>query len=1105
MFCAFSKAQNTLVVNEIQVANIDQYIDNSYNYGGWIELYNPTNNNIDISYWYISDDPAIPTKARLSYSIGAVPAKGYKVLWFDHHSADGQYGPYASKQIRLKMDADGGSIYLYDRNKQIVLSQDYPSAISRCSYARVTDGDTSWNWSGMPTPGKSNNSMTFSNYKLASPEPSISSGIISAPTSFTVNCPIGSKLIYTTDGSTPTLTNGTVSNNYSFNVDKTSVWRFRVFQNGSLPSEVITRSFIFKDQNYTLPIISVVTNPDNLYDDSIGVYTVGVNGATGRGLGYKSNINMDWERPVNFEYFTSDGTPKVNQEVTFYISGGWSRHWAPSSFKLKAEKQYQLKNSIDYPFFGNKPFIKNKTLLMRNGGNDTSSRAKDALVQHIIHSSGLYVDGQDWNPCHVFLNGKYLAMLNMREPSNKFFGYSNYGIDTDEMDAFELGEGGFVMQAGDINAYNEWYSLSNLATSETSYSRIKELVEIDEYINYMATEFYLGQWDWLNNSNNIKGFRSRNNGKYHFVLFDLDSAFDYPNMLSMLNGSTKNSPIVIFNKMTKNESFKRQFINAYCLVDGSVFTDERVKTSADYVGNILSTPLILEGKSPWGTCDYIKNVVPSHRNERIADLRSYFSLGNGSQMIVGATCGEANIMLDNQPIPTNRFKGTLFAPFTLTASAPAGYNFVGWKKGVQQTVTLLNRKSTWSYYDKGSLDGENWKTYDVSAWSSGKAPLGFSKTDIATTLDYGNDANKKRPTYYFRTNVNLNDLPANNDIFTLNFTVDDGFVIYVNGKEAYRQRMPEGTPLFETYAASFSSGNPDVGSIVLNSNLFVKGDNIIAVEVHNTTGNSSDIYWDAEIIQSSNIGTKLVTERAITFTNDEDCSLTAVFEPISNECRIAAGSTPVVINEVSAGNSIFVNEYFKKNDWIELYNTTSEPVDVAGMYLSDDPSIPEKYCIPSATAERNTVIPANGYLIVWADNISPITQLHSNFKLSNTNDQCVILTAVDKTWSDKLTYVLHNGDESVGRYPDGGKRTYLMTKPTINKSNFIGTYSQWLSGVDENFDEEAYLTGIEKPLQDNKVVDTNIYDLQGRRMSTDNLESQPKGIYIINGKKVIIR
>ncbi len=1107
--CAFAKAQDQLVVTEIQVANIDQFIDNSYNYGGWIELYNPTDTEISLKRWYLSDDESNPKKVRLSVNYGSIPAKSYHVMYFDHHSSDGLYGPYAYKQANLKLDPEGGVLYLADNLGNPKLSFSYPEAISRCSYARLSPNSYEWNWSPNPTPGKANDGMIFTSRQLASPQLNMESGILSTSRRLQVTCPEGSQLVYTTDGSTPTLANGTKTSVRVFTIDKTSVWRFRVFKEGYLPSEVITRSFIFKDKDYTLPIVSVVTDPDNLYDDSIGVYTIGVNGATGRGINYKSNKNMDWERPVNVDYILPDGTSAINQEATFYISGGWSRHWDPTSFKLKAEKRYQLKNYFDYPLFPLKPYNKNKVVVMRNGGNDTACRAKDAVIQRIIQTSGFYVDGQDWNPCHVFINGKYHAMLNMREPNNKHFATANYGIDTDEMDAFDFTGQTLQITTGSKTSFLKWYSDSGMATDATVYQRLKDLVDIDEYINYMAAGCYMGPNDWYTNTNNIKGFRSQADGRFHMVLFDLDSGFGSRRFITHLQTFTGNEAAIIFNNMMKNTEFKEQFITAYCIVDGSVFTDERTLEAANHIGTVLEKPLSFDGRSPWETCNAVVSEVKSGRNERINSLRTSLGLGNGSKTKIGANIAEARILIDNQPVPTSKFNGTLFAPFTLTASAPAGYNFEGWSKGKQQTSTIKAYGSQWSYYDQGSLDGTDWKTGTLSSsWKMGSAPLGFGKDDVKTTLDYGGDSNNKRPTYYFRSTVTLKEAPATNDIIQMNYIADDGFAVYINGIEAARYQMAGGTPVYNQYSSTDAKNNPDSGTITLDASLFHKGDNTIAVEVHNWNNTSSDIYWSASFSMQHNSGTELITDRTITINEDEECNFTAVFRPIMEECLIAAGSTPVVINEVSATNSIYVNEYYKRNDWIELYNTTDSPIDVAGMYISDDVGNPEKYQIPTGDESLQTIIPAHGHLIIWADRIDPMNQLHANFKLGNEDEACVLLTAADLSWSDRLTYMQHGGMETIGRYPDGGKRVYRMTVPTISTSNTIGSYAELLSGTDENFDEEHYMLGI------GTTPDTTygqgsaphgVYDLQGRKVADSTTEALPKGIYIINGRKVAVK
>ena len=113
--------------------------------------------------------------------------------------------------------------------------------------------------------------------------------------------------------------------------------------------------------------------------------------------------------------------------------------------------------------------------------------------------------------------------------------------------------------------------------------------------------------------------------------------------------------------------------------------------------------------------------------------------------------------------------------------------------------------------------------------------------------------------------------------------------------------------------------------------------------------------------------------------------------------------------------------------------------------------------------------------------------LHAGFKLSNSNEQSVTLTAADGSWSDCLTYQAHAGDESVGRYPDGGKRIYRMTRPTISQTNTLTSYSEWLSGIDENFDEESFLDAIMSPREDD---------------SQDLMAGGKSDIYTIDGIKV---
>lgn len=1048
----------SVVINEIQVSNVDMFVDPSFNYGGWVELYNPTSSPVDLSRCFISDDAKNLKKWALEKSVGVIPAKGFATLWFDH------YGPNAVSQIGLELESKGATLYISDAGGTIITKQKYPKAMSRTSYARTKDGGAKWAITAMPTPGRTNGTSLFADKRVKKPKVSVSSQRISGALSFDVKIPKGTTLRYTTDGSAPTLTHGETSADGHFTVNDAAVYRFCLVQEGKLPSTVVTRSFFKDNKENLLPILSVVSAPENLYGDSLGVFVTGVNGQPGNGSTEPRNWNMDWDRPVSMELISRDNKSLFKQETNLSICGGWSRSNVPHSFKLKANKVYDGENTLDYPFFSAKPFIRNKTLQMRSGGNDSFGRYKDPALQTIVMSSGLYIDGQSYEPVLTYVNGKYNGVMNMREPNNKHYSFANYGLSADEQDQFEMdGSLGYQQMAGTDENFNLWRQLAERCAEDSVYERISKMVDIDEYCNYWASLLYLEPLDW--GHNNIKGFRGKAQGsKWHHVMFDLDSAFD-GDMNKMLNtveryytaverpGSVVVKdlpPVIIFRNMLKNAKFRKHFIDAFCIVSGSVFEPARCTHIVDSLLNNVKEAMFAEGISPLGSAGTIKNKLTADRQAAmIAKLKAHPLMAlhdaEGEQLHLSTNLPEARLLINDQPVPTNRFGGTLFSPIQLKAVSPAGYRFAGWKEVRFDAAGLIQKASEWDFYDKGSLDDQNWKSlsYNSASWKHGRAPLGFSKTGAGfnTQISYGADAENKIPTYYFRKVVTLPSRPLPSDVFTLNYNVDDGCVIYLNGTEVGRHNMKPGVPTYADYSSTFA-GEYDNGTIKINPALFRAGQNVIAVEVHNVSASSSDIYWDASLTMKSSAGsdTYVSTNPVYNLPAEGSYELVASFEPIDSQDLPLTESRPVKVNEISASNSVFVNEYGKKDDWIELYNTTAKPINVEGMYLTNDFHKPDLYRI-SGGDSISTIIPPHGHLVIWASMRVQKKQLHANFKLEAEKGY-VMLTSADRTWSDTLTYTLHNGDQSTGLYPDGGSQTYVMDKPSIGAANIYTMYAE---------------------------------------------------------------
>lgn len=1065
-----------LVCTEVQSANLDRFVDPSWNYGGWVELYNPGTQGVSLTGCWLSDDANNLQKVRIPQPM-AVSAGEYKVLWFDHHDK------YCLTQIDMKLDVEGGTIFLSDENGKLVLSQTYPPAVSRCSFARKSLTTDEWGWSDTPTPGTANDNMTWAETRLPAPEVDQPTQIFGSSLTVCVNIPQGATLRYTTDGSTPSATNGMTSADGLFYPSETTTYRFCLIGDGYLPSPVVTRTYIYKDKDFALPVFSVVSDNANLYGDEMGILTRGNgNGRPGNGQSSSCNWNMDWERPANFEYLNQEGEMVVNQETAMERCGGWSRAWTPYSFKIKANKRYELNNYLPYQFFSDKPYLKHKTLQIRNGGNDTQCRIKDPALQEIVRRSGLNIDCQAYQPAMHYINGRYAGVINVREPNNKHFVYANYGLDDDEIDQFEMSpDSGYVQKCGTYESLQRWYDLAQqCGKSDEAYEEIKQMVDIDEYCNYMSVELYLGGLDWP--QNNVKGFKPiMEGGKFRFVLFDLDGAFATTDVFNSFANKqnytfdrlygepvqhiTKEIELVtIFLNMLKNAEFRKHFIDTYCLVAGSVFEPNRCKDIINELANRVSDSqnifnyVYWASSTPWNTANQLIGSLTSNRQtDMVNAMKNYSAFGlrstTAQSLELSANIPEARLTMNNLPVPTNTFNGKVFAPITLKAQAPAGYKFLGWKLvegNNSQTTTLLPKEATWLYYDQGSLDGRNWKAtaYTTSAWKSGQAPLGYfvgGDRYTNTSLDYGSSTQDKRPTYYFRYNLELSDAPDKDDVFTLNYIVDDGLVVYVNGTEAGRYNMPEGTITYNTFATTYAHDNPDSGSLILNTALFKKGKNVIAVEVHNNSANSTDIYWEGEITCSSNKqqGSFVCTDEEYKIPATGNMMLQACYAEMTDEEKQEenVATTPVVINEVSAGNSIYVNEYFKKDDWVELYNTTDKDIDLEGMYMTDRSASPTKYRISAEGTKASTIIPAHGYKVIWCSKRTTDSELHASFKLDNKEGTVIRIMAADQSWADSIVYCVQNGDQSVGRYPDGGKNIYLMTQPTIGKSNTLNSYA----------------------------------------------------------------
>jgi len=263
----------------------------------------------------------------------------------------------------------------------------------------------------------------------------------------------------------------------------------------------------------------------------------------------------------------------------------------------------------------------------------------------------------------------------------------------------------------------------------------------------------------------------------------------------------------------------------------------------------------------------------------------------------------------------------------------------------------------WRYLDDGSNQGTAWRgvAYNDSAWLTGKGELGYGDGPERTIVGFGPDSNNKYVTTYFRTAFEVEDRStlANMALFLMR---DDAAVVYLNGTEIYRDQTDNGFPGLPAdpafnLPASASISNADEAALrdlsiflVPNATQYlVEGANVLAVEVHQATANSSDLSMDlrltaqrvpysgvlyndidtegspltAQLVSGPTSGTLTLNANG-TFTYTPALNFTgmATFIYRANDGGLNSANTTVSIEVTAAGNvpPVAVNDSYSVNE-----------------------------------------------------------------------------------------------------------------------------------------------------------------------------------------------
>jgi len=778
LFFSISLFAQDIALNEVMSSNLNTILDEDGTAQDWVELHNYGSVPVNLNGYGLSDDPILPFKWTLP-NVTMEP-NSFLIIWASDKDRTIVGQPL---HTNFKITSNGEQIILTDPAGTLINESPATALPEDVSLGRQPDGTGSWLYFYQPTPNASNSTLGTAEL-IIPPAFSQNSGFFTEPFDLTISHRNPDALIvYTLDGSEPDINNlnGTTfeyKNVYPYDVGsspgpllsesftsfqysnpitifdrsaqpdqlttknsmqdeiyipptavrKGTVLKVKSYVNG-IPSSTVSRSyFVWAGGNpYDLPVISLQTQENNLFDYDLGTYTAGVDFDTWRAenpdnaqsfradFGNFARRGRDWEYPVHVEIF-DNSVSVLNQRAGYRIHGNNSRDFIIKSLSLFARSEYDEIDTFEHDLFDvpiyDAPKASNndfKRILLRANGSG-GSVAYNVFFNRLMQP--VYNGVNRVQPAIHFINGEYWGLTTIQDRMDEHHYANNFDLDKDNVAIIDCEGSNCGLDEGvseDLSDYIDLrdYIIDNDMANDIFYTQAINRLDIVSFIDHMVLQIYSSTNGYEHSfwKARIAENEGYGDGKWRTSVKDFEPALtsnrDWLVHWATITGSPNEA---ILTNLLANSNFKTQFINRFADLLNSSFVTDHFLSIVNLTFDEVS-PYLAENSNRTPATDFytpsnrqkLINWGNSHPDVQRTSINTHFGISETVDLVLDLSNEEAGIIKVNTIDVTDTTPGITANPYpwtgiyfknipvTLTAKAKEGYLFSHWSGDVSST------------------------------------------------------------------------------------------------------------------------------------------------------------------------------------------------------------------------------------------------------------------------------------------------------------------------------------------------------------------------------------------------------------------------------------